>query len=95
MEKKKIKITESKLVDLITNYILENKREGWGYEEINNLGDDLSDDEDIHLSDITGDLKGEVVSKKEYLKRMLMDAVHKKDWNKVEWAIMYINHKMK
>lgn len=93
MAKKTFKLTESKLIDLIKEIITEN--EGWGHEEINNLYNDLGDEQDVHLSDRTGDLKGEVVSKKEYLKRMLMSAYENKDWGKIHHAILYMDVKMK
>ena len=95
MAKKIIKITESKLIGIINNIILENEREAWGSKEITNLEKGLSPDEDINLSDTTGDLRGKVVSKKEYLRSMLIDALERKDWGKVKWAIMYIDQKMK
>ena len=95
MSKKKVILTESKLTEIITSIILENKREGWGHNEIDDLYLGLGDDEDVHLSDTTGDLKGQVVNKKEYLKRMLMSAYEEKNWGKVHHAILYIESKMK
>lgn len=95
MSKKKIILKESKLVEMMTQVILENRSEGWGHEEISDLYQDLSGDDDVHLSDNTGHLKGEVVNKKEYLKRMLMNAYEEKNWDKVYHAILYIDSKMR
>jgi len=54
----------------------------------------LGDDEDISLSDETGTLYGEKVSRKEYLEKMLRKAVNNEDWNMVSRAISYLNSKM-
>ena len=94
MAKKVIKLTESKLVDLISQIMLENRRHAYGHEGINGLYNDLSNDDDVHLSNNTGELRGDIVTKKEYLQNMLRDAIRRKDWGIVNNAISYISVKM-
>ena len=52
-------------------------------------------DEDIWLDDITGELSGEVVTKREYLARMLKKALDKKNWSDVGQAKLYSSIKLK
>jgi len=54
-----------------------------------------SSDEDIYLDDTSGELSGEVVSKKEYLAKMLKKAIDNKDWKLVGNAKLYSSIKLK
>ena len=94
MSRKIFKITESKLVNMISQIILENRRHAYGHEDINGLYNDLSNDDDVHLSDNSDQLRGDIVTKKEYVQNMLKDAMRKKDWSIVNNAISYISVKM-
>ena len=67
----------------------------YGHEEIKGLYDNLKDDEYVHLNDLTGSLSGEVVTKIEYVKRMLRSAIDNEDWTKVKNAINFIDSMMK
>ena len=60
-----------------------------------NLYDDLKDDEYVHLDDSSGDLSGEVVSKIEYVRRMLKSAIREENWSKVENTILFIDAMIK
>jgi len=82
------------LSDIIDKIISENRRHAYGHQEIGGLYDDLGQDDDVYLSDNTGDLRGEVVTKKEYLRNMLKDAINKQEWGIVHRAISYIDIKM-
>ena len=55
----------------------------------------LKDDEYVHLDDSSGDLSGEVVSKFEYVKRMLKSAIREENWSKVENTILFIDSMIK
>ncbi len=48
------------------------------------------DNEVVWLDDNTGELSGEVVTKKEYLSRMLQKALNKKDWSIISAAKLYL-----
>jgi hypothetical protein len=48
------------------------------------------DNEVVWLDDTTGELSGEVVTKKEYLSRMLQKALNKKDWSIISAAKLYL-----
>ena len=63
----------------------------YGSSNIKNLYDKLKDDENVHLDDSSGELSGTIVSKMEYVKRMLKSAIQEKNWNKVEDAIFFID----
>lgn len=52
-------------------------------------------EEDVYLDDTSGELSGEVVSKKEYLAKMLKKAIDSKDWKLVEQAKLYSSIKLK
>ena len=82
------------LSDTIDKIILENRRHAYGHQEIGGLYDDLGQDDDVYLSDNTGELRGDVISKKDYLKNMLRDAINKQEWSIVYRAISYIDIKM-
>ena len=55
----------------------------------------MKDDEYVHLDDSSGDLSGEVVSKIEYVKRMLKSAIREENWSKVENTILFIDSMIK
>lgn len=81
--------------NMIKKIILENEKNKFAYgSEIRNLEKDLASDEEINLTDYSGPLRGDVVKKKDYVVHMLNDAIDKKDWGKVEYAILYLKHKM-
>ena len=86
--KKIVRLTESDLVRLVKKTIKENERV-YGVDNVKKLYDTLKDDEHVHLED-NGELSGEVVSKIEYVKRMLRTALDKKDWSTVNSAIRFI-----
>ena len=48
------------------------------------------DDESVYLNDDGDELSGEIVSKIEYVRRMLKTALDNKDWTIVNSAIRYI-----
>ena len=52
------------------------------------------DNEGVWLDDTTGELSGEVVTKKEYLSRMLQKALNKKDWSIVSAAKLYLQSQL-
>jgi len=61
-------------------------------EEVHAAHDNLKPGEDIYYLESSGDerIKGVVVTHPEYAMRMLKDAEEKRDWSKVNFAIMYI-----
>lgn len=87
--KKIVRLTESDLVRLVKKTIKENERV-YGVDNVKKLYNTLNDDEYVHLDDTSGELSGEVVSKIEYVKRMLKTALDKKDWPTVNSAIRFI-----
>lgn len=66
----------------------------WGHEEIDTLKKSLGPNEYIWLDDRTGELTGQKVSKKEYLKRMLKYALDQKKWDKINAAILFLDTQM-
>ena len=92
--KKVIKLTESDLTRIVRKVINENDRV-YGGSDIEKLYDDLKDDEYVHLDDSSGDLSGEVVSKIEYVRRMLKSAIREENWSKVENTILFIDAMIK
>ena len=92
--KKVIKLTESDLTRIVKKVINENDRV-YGGSDIKNLYNKLKDDEYVHLDDSSGDLSGEVVSKFEYVKRMLKSAIREENWSKVENTILFIDSMIK
>jgi hypothetical protein len=92
--KKVIKLTESDLTRIVKKVINENDRV-YGGRDIKNLYDDLKDDEYVHLDDSSGELSGTVVSKIEYVKRMLKSAIREENWSKVENTILFIDAMIK
>ena len=92
--KKVIKLTESDLTRIVKKVINENDRV-YGGSDIKNLYNKLKDDEYVHLDDSSGDLSGEVVSKIEYVRRMLKSAIREENWSKVENTILFIDSMIK
>jgi hypothetical protein len=92
--KKVIKLTESDLTRIVKKVINENDRV-YGGSDIKNLYNKLKDDEYVHLDDSSGDLSGEVVSKIEYVRRMLKSAIREENWSKVEDTILFIDAMIK
>lgn len=83
---------KSELQQIIKEEI-QNALKVYGSENISKLTP--SSEEDIYLDDTSGELSGEVVSKKEYLKRMLKKATKREDWKLVEDAKLYSSIKLK
>lgn len=77
-----------------SNLAEDDRRIGYGTEEIRNLEKDLAPDEDIKLTDYTGTLTGEVVKKKDYVIHMLKDIIHDQEWDRIGDVILYIKHRM-
>jgi hypothetical protein len=92
--KKVIKLTESDLTRIVRRVINENDRV-YGGGDIKNLYDKLNDDKHIHLDDSSGELSGTVVSKIEYVKRMLKSAIQEENWSKVKNTILFIDTMIK
>jgi hypothetical protein len=92
--KKVIKLTESDLTRIVKKVINENDRV-YGGSNIEKLYNNLKDDEYVHLDDTSGELSGDVVSKIEYVKRMLKSAIREENWSKVENTILFIDAMMK
>ncbi len=90
-----MKLNKTKVDNIVNEVILEIRRHGYGHEEINSLYNDVNNDEDVWLSDNSGDLSGEVVKKTQYVKNMLREAIRIEDWNLVHKAILYLDIKMK
>ena len=91
-----VKLTESDLQKLVQKIIKEddNRRVGYGNEEIRNLQKGLSPDVDVRLTDYSDELRGEVVKKKDYVISWLRDIIQDEDWNKLGDVILYIKHRM-
>ena len=91
-----VKLTESDLQKLVQKIIKEddNRRVGYGNEEIRNLKKGLAPDEDVRLTDYSDELRGEVVKKKDYVISWLRDIIQDEDWNKLGDVILYIKHRM-
>jgi len=95
MANKNVKLSETKLDNIVRQVISEIRRHGYGWQEIDSISNDLNNDEDVWLSDNSGELSGEVVRKTQYLKNMLNEAILKEDWSLVHRAILYLDIKMK
>ncbi|MCE2742311.1 MAG: hypothetical protein LW701_01845 [Fluviicola sp.] len=76
---------------ILRESVSENREIALGHEEIDALEKTLKPDEYVWLDDRTGNLTGEKVTKKEYLKRMLRRAVDDKKWDKVQSAILFLD----
>ena len=90
--KKIIKLTENDLNKIVKKVLIENERV-FGNQNIKGLYDKLNDTEEVYLDDTTGDLSGEIISKKDYVTNMLKRAVEKEDWSLVSRAISYLRVK--
>lgn len=90
-----IKLNESDIKNLIKKIIKEDERRiGYGTEEIRNLEKDLAPDEYIKLTDYTGTLTGEVVKKKDYVIHMLRNIIDDQEWDRIGDVILFIKNKM-
>jgi|LakMenE18May11ns_1017448.scaffolds.fasta_scaffold9557488_2 hypothetical protein len=90
--KKIIRLTESDLTKIVKRVINESDR-AYGHEEINKLYSGLKDDEDVFLDDSSGELSGQVVTKIEYVKNMLRNAIQSEDWGAVKRVMNYLSVK--
>lgn len=90
--KKTIKLTEKDLTRIVKRILNEDDRV-YGHDKIKGLYDKLGDSDDVYLDDTTGDLSGEIISKKDYVTNMLKRAVEKEDWSLVSRAISYLKVK--
>ena len=91
--KKTIRLTESDLTRIVKRAINESDR-AYGHEEIGKLYSKLGDDEDVELSDESGELSGGIVKKIDYVKNMLRKAIENEDWDMVRRTINYLNMKL-
>jgi flagellin-specific chaperone FliS len=91
--KKIVKLTESDLNRIVKRVIKENEFE-YGHENIKKLYDKLGDDEYVSLDDSSGNLSGSIVSKVEYVKKMLRNAIREENWSKVQNVISFMDSKM-
>ena len=91
-----VKLNESDLQKLVQKIIKEddNRRVGYGTEEIRNLQKGLAPDEDVRLTDYSDELRGEVVKKKDYVISWLRDIIQDEDWDKLGDVILYMKHRM-
>jgi hypothetical protein len=53
----------------------------------------MGDDEDVELSDESGELSGQVVKKIDYVKNMLGRAIENEDWEMVRRTMNYLDMK--
>lgn len=90
--KKIIRLTESDLTRIVKRAINESDR-AYGHKEIGKLYSKLGDDEDVELSDESGELSGGIVKKIDYVKNMLRKAIENEDWEMVNRAMSYLNMK--
>ena len=90
---KVVKLTESDLTKIVNRVINEQERV-YGGDNIKKLYDNLKDDEYVSLDDSSGDLSGSIVSKVEYVKKMLRTAIREENWSKVQNAISFMDTKM-
>ena len=91
--KKIVKLTESDLSRIVNRVINESDRM-YGHDEISKLYSNLGDDEDVELSDESGELSGQVVKKIEYVKNMLERAIENENWEMVTRAKSYLDMKL-
>lgn len=66
----------------------------YGQEEIEDLQKSVGPNEYVWLDDRTGELTGQKVTKKEYLKRMLKYGLERKKWDKINAAILFLDTQM-
>lgn len=94
--KKIVKLTESDLNRIVKRTLNEMEDQAaYGSENIKKLYDKLKDDEYVDLQDDSGELSGRIVSKMEYVKRMLKKSVKDKNWGKVNDVILFIDTMVK
>jgi len=93
---KVIKMNESSFNRLVKRIVKEEgeQRFAYGSEEIRNLDSQLGSDEYVQLSDYSGELRGDIVKKKDYVIHMLREAIDNEDWGVVSDTILFIKHKM-
>jgi hypothetical protein len=72
----------------------EGDRFAYGTDAIRNLEKDMAPDEDVRLTDYTGELRGDVLKKKDYIIQWLRDIIHNEDWNRLGDVILYMKHRM-
>lgn len=77
-----------------SNLAEDERRIGYGTEEIRNLEKGLAPDEDIKLTDYTGTLTGEVVKKKDYVIHMLKNIINDQEWDRIGDVILYMRNRM-
>jgi hypothetical protein len=70
------------------------QRFAYGSEEIRKLDNQLGPDEYVQLSDYSGELRGDIVKKTDYVIHMLREAIDNEDWGVVSNTILFIKHKM-
>ena len=92
--KKPIRLTEADLADLVKRVMEEGDRFAYGTDAIRNLEKDMAPDEDVRLTDYTGELRGDVLKKKDYIIQWLRDIIHNEDWNRLGDVILYMKHRM-
>lgn len=93
MGKKVIKLSESEITNIVKKIINENDRT-YGSENIKSLYSDMADDEYVDLDDSSGALSGQIVKKKEYIRRQLKDAIRTNNWEKVHNVVLFIDSMM-
>jgi ribosome biogenesis protein Nip4 len=93
-----MKISLNELKNLVKSTLKEMEDEdsnvAYGYEDIKKLRSKLKSDEYVMLDDSSGELRGKIVKKHEYVLNMLNDAKRKQDWAKVENAMSFIRTQM-
>ena len=92
--KKPIRLTEADIADLVKRVMEEGDRFAYGTDAIRNLEKDMAPDEDVRLTDYTGELRGDVLKKKDYIIQWLRDIIHNEDWNRLGDVILYMKHRM-
>jgi hypothetical protein len=92
---KVIKMNESSFNRLVKRIVKEEGEQRFAYgSEIRNLDSQLGRDEYVQLSDYSGELRGDIVKKKDYVIHMLREAIDNEDWGVVGDTILFIKHKM-
>jgi len=93
---KVIKMNESSFNRLVKRIVKEEgeQRFAYGGEEIRKLDSQLGPDEYVQLSDYSGQLRGDIVKKTDYVIHMLREAIDNEDWGVVGNVILFIKHKM-
>ena len=93
---KVIKMNESSFNRLVKRILKEEgeQRFAYGGEEIRKLDSQLGPDEYVQLSDYSGQLRGDIVKKTDYVIHMLREAIDNEDWGVVSNVILFIKHKM-